>query len=723
MSKTIILTVIISLGFAIKVKAQTNDSLKVNTLQEVIVTSERKALDRSSETASKLPLKNIENPQVVNTVNHLVIRQQGITNFPDILRNIPGVTRSWASVSPYYSSRGFNVRNYIRNGMTSYAASDVDPANIEQVDMVKGPVGTLFGSSSVSFGGLINRVTKRPFGEKKIVVIYQFGSYDFSRFTVDINTPLNQEKTALFRLNLSHTSDDSFQDAGFLKSTFIAPSLSYKINDNLSLSMEAEIYEREGTSQPQFSPSGPRQNGNTRIWASTPEQLKIDYKKSFSNNSITLANPARNFYGRVDYRLSDQWKMETNFINTYTSNGGNYLTFGIKPGDSILQRIISKMPPSRITTIQLQQNFIGDFKIGSVRNRLVAGVDYYRISNQIESNALNGRGGRPVFDELSISGSNSNYNQINPRLIDDKLAGLNSTSLKSAQNIFGIYFSVVINPIERLSLMLSARFDRFMSDGSTNIVTQVTNGKYNQSSFSPKIGVVYEIIEDQFSVFANYNNGFQNVSPVTQPDGTVSIFKPQYANQSEFGFKSDLLKNKLTATVSYYDIQVTNTLRADENDPTFTVQEGDQYSKGVELDLISSPFEGLFLKAGFAYNDSKYTNAEKAVDGRRPINSGSKNAINWYASYTLGHGKLEGLGVGFGGNYNGKSYIINNTTSGEFFINDYILLNANVFYDTPRFRFSVNAENLANTKYYFGGFGNFTPGMLRRLSASFIVKI
>jgi iron complex outermembrane recepter protein len=704
------------------INAQQKDSINTQNLQEVVITSERKALDTSSEIASKLLLKNIENPQVINSVNHLVIEQQGITNFPDILRNIPGIARSLASVSPYYTSRGFTVRNYIRNGMVSYATSDMDPVNIEQVDVVKGPVGTLFGSTSVSFGGMINRVTKKPFAERHITIDYQFGSYDLSRFTADVNIPLNKEKTALFRLNASHTNDGSFQDAGFLKSTFIAPSFQYQVNDRMTISLEAEIYEREGTSQSQFSPVGPIQSG-TSGWASTPKELNIDYKKSYSNNSIKLKDPARNFYGKIEYQLSDKWKMETNVVNGNTSNTGNYLTFGVKSGDAVIQRKISNYPTSKINTIQIQQNFIHDFKIGSVRNRLVTGIDYYRIANNSESNALSGRGGRPVFDELNISGSNDNYNDINPFLIEEMLSVYSSTSTKFVQNTVGVYISDVINPIERLSVMLSARLERYFNDGSTNITTGATSGNYNQNSFSPKLGVVYEILPKQLSVFANYNNGFQNVAPVTQPDGSVSVFKPQYANQSEFGIKTDLFKNKLTATLSYYDIRVKNTLRTDVDQPTYTVQQGNQYSKGVELDLVSSPIDGLFLKAGWAYNDSKYTDAAETVNGRRPVNSGAKNAVNWYASYTFGIPTLKGLGIGFGGNFNGKNYLINNTTNGLFYTNENTLFNANIFYDQPRYRFSINAENLGNKKYYYGGYGTFTPGMLRRVTASIILKI
>jgi len=92
MNKNILLFT--ALVLASKINAQEKDSLtSTQKLKEVVITAERKGLDLSSKAASKLSLRNIENLQVLNTVNHLVIEQQGITNFPDILRNIPGVTR------------------------------------------------------------------------------------------------------------------------------------------------------------------------------------------------------------------------------------------------------------------------------------------------------------------------------------------------------------------------------------------------------------------------------------------------------------------------------------------------------------------------------------------------------------------------------------------------------------------------------------------------------
>ncbi|HEX6426984.1 MAG TPA: TonB-dependent receptor, partial [Niastella sp.] len=63
-------------------------------------------------------------------------------------------------------------------------------------------------------------------------------------------------------------------------------------------------------------------------------------------------------------------------------------------------------------------------------------------------------------------------------------------------------------------------------------------------------------------------------------------FKAQQANQWEAGIKLDALNNKLNATLSYYDISVTNMLRDDPDNATFSLQDGTQISKGFEAEVI-----------------------------------------------------------------------------------------------------------------------------------------
>ncbi|EHQ31073.1 TonB-dependent receptor [Mucilaginibacter paludis] len=688
-------------------------------LSEVIIGSRRtRQRDKASSIAARLPLSNIENPQSINTVSNQVITEQGATDLNSIIKNIPGVVKAWSSVSAYYTSRGFNTRNYIRNGVSGYSTADPDIVNIEQLVAVKGPSGTLFGSTLASFGGVLNRITKKPFDTTHVEIAYQGGSYDLNRFTADINTPLNKDKTVLLRVNASQHYEGSFQDAGFLRSTFIAPSIFYKASDRLSFSLDAEFYNREGTSLPQITPVGPIQPGSTKIWASNPSQLPLDYKRYYGNNSVTLKDPARSFYGQVTYKISDQWTSQTNLTRTGTENTGNYLTFTLLKGDSALVRNVSNYPASLITISQIQQNFIGDFKLGKLRNRLVVGLEFYQNSSAFASNSLAGSGGRKAFDTLFVTRSMPNYELIGPANIANKLNGLAAIYSSSRVNTYAAYASDVINVTDRLSALLSLRVDRFNNKGTTNTTTNVTTGNYDQTAFAPKFGLVYQVVKDHVSLFGNYNNGFQNVAPATQPDGSVSAFKPQYANQLEGGLKAELAHDLLSATISYYNIKVENTLRPDVLRPTFTVQEGTQFSRGVEIDLFSRPVNGLLINAGLSYNDSKLTSANGTVNGLRPVNSGPDKTVNFYTSYILPFTSMQGLGVGFGGNYYSRNLIVNNTTNGQFYLNSYALFNGAIFYNRPRYRFAINADNLGDKQYYNGGFGTITPGMLRRYMAT-----
>lgn len=689
-------------------------------LQEVTVLERpARARDKASAYAARLPIANLENPQVLNTVPNQVIVEQAAVDLTTITRNLPGVSKAWASASTYYSSRGFNTRNYYRNGVASYVTADLDPVNIEQLVAIKGPVGTLFGGPLVSFGGLLNRITKRPFDSTRVELSYQGGSYDLSRFTADVNTPLTRDKRLLLRLTAAQHYEGSFQDAGFGRGTFVAPNLLYKVSDRLTISLDAEFYAKELTSAPQITPLGPVQAGTTRRGAGSPTQLRLDYRRAYSNNTVTLQDPNKSVYAQVNYKLSAQWTSQSNLVRSQAENTGNYLTFGLLRGDTTLTRTVTQYPTSLFTVTQLQQNFIGDFHLGPVRNRLVVGLDYYRNSSSFSSNALNGRGGRRVFDTLAVTRAMPRYGLISPATITAKLGTLVPTYSTSSQATYGAYVSDVVNVTDQLSALLSLRVDRFVSAGTANLATGVTTGDYQQTALSPKLGLVYEVLPGRVSVFGNYTHGFQNV---TGTDVNNQQFKPQYGKQLEGGVKAELKRDVLSATLSYYDIRVDNTLRTDVANPGFSIQDGTQFSRGVEVDVQARPVAGLLVLAGFTTNDSRLTSADATVAERRPVTAGPGRTANFWASYSLPAQALRGLGAGFGGNYVGESLLLNSTTAGQFTLPAYTLLNAAVFYNHPRFRLAANLDNLANREYYTGGFGTYTPGILRRFIGTFTLK-
>jgi iron complex outermembrane receptor protein len=205
---------------------------------------------------------------------------------------------------------------------------------------------------------------------------------------------------------------------------------------------------------------------------------------------------------------------------------------------------------------------------------------------------------------------------------------------------------------------------------------------------------VYEMLPKRLSVFGSYLNGFFNRAG---SDSNGNSFRPEQANQVEGGVKGDVFNHRLVGTVSYYDIRVKNVLRTDPTNVNYQIQNGTQQSRGVELELTANPFSGLNLVAGYAYNDSEYTNSDAAVQGLRPALSGPARTLNFWASYRLSKGNLGGLGFGFGGNAGSLSYQTNTQTA-KVIIPAYTVLDATVFYDQPKYRLGFKVDNLTSEK-------------------------
>src|SRR5690606_12685949 len=198
------------------------------------------------------------------------------------------------------------------------------------------------------------------------------GSYGLNQVTGDFNTALDKENNIYFRLNTSYATEQSFQDAGFRKSFFIAPSLSYKVNNRLSFSFYGEITQAEQT-----NPTFLFLNRSAPSVATNLDELGYNNKLSFTSNDLSLANPTQNYRVEMDYKLSDNWQSQTLLSKSTTSTKGYYtylFDFGGNP-EITFSRYLNKQNANTQTT-DVQQNFIGDFDVLGMRNRMVIGIDY-----------------------------------------------------------------------------------------------------------------------------------------------------------------------------------------------------------------------------------------------------------------------------------------------------------------------------------------------------------
>jgi len=705
-------------------------------LNEVEVNGKKvnKFVTRKSETVAKLPLNNLENPQVYTTITKSLFNEQITTDLTDVLKNTPGILKMQGSIgrsgdgAVYYNLRGFPTRISMIDGIAGQTNGDIDPANIEKIEVIKGPSGTLYGGSLTTFGGLINVITKKPIDTLGGEIGYTTGNYNLNRLTADIYGPLNKDKNLLFRINAAYHKRSGFQDAGFRKSTFIAPVITYRLNEKLDLSLNAEFYDYEGT-----NPSIVFLHRTRKYIATTPQELNYDWSRSFTSNDITLKAPATNIHGQLNYKISDNWTSQTSIARNTRKTDGMYQYQFIRgaTSDDLVERNVQLQNYEGASTA-IQQNFNGDFKLAGMRHRIVAGLDYLNQTTYNNNSAI------VKFDTVSaISGIlPAKYGTLTRAKAEAKIAAITGVGTAGAviknynsSNIYSIYASDAVNLTDQLLAMLSLRIDRFQSLGTMNLATntQQANSKYTQTAISPKLGLVYQIVKEKISLFGNYMNGFSNVAPVSQPLSDVSgTFKPQQANQFEGGAKMDIFSNRLSFTASYYNIKVKDvtrdqTIRVDGKDYNIIVQDGTQVSKGVELELIANPLTGLNIIAGYAYNDSKLIRSTKELEGRRPASAGPSNLVNFWASYVQPDGQFKGLGIGFGGNYAGKYLSGNSLTTGVFTFPAYTLLNSTIFYDARSCRIGLKVDNLTD-ELYFTGQGVLSAQMPRLVSANVTLK-
>lgn len=689
--------------------------LSQKQLSEVTVTSGRNRFAKTqSNDVAKMPLKNLENPQVYTTVTRALMDDQLNVVYSDALKNVPGVIMQLENnnAGGTVTSRGFTTQSFMRNGVPGIiGGGTLDPANIESIEAIKGPSGALYGGGQVSFGGLFNRVTKKPLDSFQTRIGYTGGGFGLSRIEADVNTPLDKEHRLLARLNLAQYAEGSFQDAGFKKYYFVAPVVTYQLSDKTKLTVEAEFKRERGNAFYRMFI-----DGNYTTGVRSPKDVKIDWNKRFMPDDLVTTTNTANFFAELQHKFSDNWQSRATYTYLSSQASGSSGYSSMKAGNDSLIRYVGYAEYNNAYASDFQYNLNGDFKIGQLRNRLLIGSDIYLQATRASSP------GTIAFDVISASKPGTAYTYLSQANLMDKLKGVSSARTKATQNMYGVYAQDVLNVTEQLIVLAGVRVDYFDNGGTKNITRDTTTGKYNQTTISPKFGVVYQIIPDQVSLFGNYSNGFQNIAPVVQTDdGTISTFKPSQANQWEGGVKWGLDNGKLAGSLSYYSIRVTDITRNDLPDrPAHVVQNGTQYSKGIEGEVTAMPLRGLQIMAGYAYNDSKITKSTPALDGFRPSSAGPKNLANLWVSYHIATGSLKGLGAGIGGSYASEN-IVNVSTAALYTLPSYTILNASVSYEQSRYRLIIKADNLTNEQYWVG-WSTTIPQMPFRLSAAAYLK-
>jgi len=667
-------------------------TLKENSqeLQEVMITAERlnQFAQKETEYVARIPLKNIENPQSYSVVSGALMREQIVTDIVSSLKSVTGgapIKSNDGNATMYL--RGFRSDAYVRNGMISFARIPVDPANLERVEVIKGPSATLFGSdiqNISTYGGVVNRITKEAKKEEFIEIGYTTGSYDLSRFTLDYNKAVNQDNTLLFRLNTAVHSENSFQDQGFQRNFLIAPSFSYQVNDKLTLGINAEYYQTRRTLD--FARGLSRASTAT---ASNFSELNTDYFISYNSNDMAADMRFLTLQATVDYEINENWTSKTSLTTSTLNVEANYSRIEIVDDNTISRRYIQFAPRVAGTT-HIQQDFVAKHEFGSFENKLLVGGSFFQFYDDQQRVLFRG----PFIEYDQVDLNSGVIPAISKPVWDTLVADLPVTQTINRERIYAIYITDVLSISQKVNLLLAIRYEEYQLDDTRSNGVLGENG-YIQNAFSPKLGISITPFDEKLSVFANYMNGFSNNSPEVNANGEIQTFDPEQANQWEVGAKINLFDGKVLSTISYYDIRINNALRTDANG--FTIQDGERTSSGFEIDIITNPVKGLNLVAGYTVNNSELVRVtDEALQGNRPAFA-PETMWNFWLSYRFIGGNIDGLGIGFGGNYVSQVF---NSDANNFSAPEYTVFDATIFYEQPKYRLSIKVDNLSDERYW-----------------------
>ncbi|NKB17846.1 MAG: TonB-dependent receptor, partial [Pseudanabaena sp. CRU_2_10] len=449
---------------------------------EVVVTGEQQRYrvpNATTATKTDTPLRDI--PANIQVIPRQLLQDQGAIRINEAVRNVSGVnfSTSFGNRQSQFNVRGFDASQF-RNGFLESSSSsffnkrtESETADLEQIEVLKGPASVLFGLGDP--GGIINLVPKKPLFNPFYEASFTAGSYSFYRPTIDLTGPLNADNTAAYRLNLAYESAGSFRDFVNTERFFIAPTLTWKISPNTSLSIEASYLQDQRT----FDRGTIVLNGSDR-----PADLPFNRAFFDPANSVATFDETR-VYFYLDHKFDENltWRSAFRFTKSFESalTGGGSQADELLPDNRTLT-ISNSLGDQYYETYTFQNDLTWKFNTGSVAHTLLFGLELAKQTGLFSRNALATGGLLDIF--------NPDYNAIRYTEFTNQpeFDGI------SESRIFGIYLQDQIALFDNLKLIIGGRFDTYTNTQSYQDPT--FNSDAEAQAFSPRLGIVYQPTKD-----------------------------------------------------------------------------------------------------------------------------------------------------------------------------------------------------------------------------------
>lgn len=640
-------------------------STQDNDTIELLVTGEQdgyRVPNATTATRTDTPLRDI--PGSIQVIPRRILEDQKTTRLQDALENVSGVRKEGNYGGT--SAGGYNIRGFAQDGNFRNGFSDndfyslVDPANIERIEVLKGPASVLFGQAEP--GGIINVVTKQPLGTPDYSAEFNLGNYGFYRSSFDLSGPLTDDDVLLYRLNLAYQNSGSFRDYNFLERVFVAPVVTWNISDRTSLTFDLE-YQNNNYLFDRGLPS----LGNRP--APIPISRLIGLPHVYDDSTFRIGY-------RFEHEFSQDWQLRNAFSFVSGKSSGTYAYGGYELIDDQFAPIYVSRDEFTRDIYTLQTELVGRFNTGSIVHQPLIGVELRRnVWNYTSFD---------VADPILLDIFDPNYDIELPATPDES-----TFAYTTRRDTLGIYIQDQITFADNFKVLLGGRFDAFYRRDDFGTLEEES-----LTAFTPRVGIVYQPIQP-ISLYASYTQSFQPDRFFGRSAATNEPFEPTEGTQYEVGIKADI-SEQIAATLAAFEITKSNVLTPDPNDPDISIQVGEQRSRGIELDIGGEILPGWNIIASYTYTDAITSKDNNIPVGNQLINV-PEHAASLWTTYELQSGDLKGLGFGLGLYYVGDRFADLENTS---VLPSYFRTDSAVYYRQDNWRLALNFRNLFNETYY-----------------------
>ncbi len=627
-------------------------------------------------------------PMNVTILNQEFLEDTLARSTEDVLEFVPGFVPT--SNNDEWVVRGFaNGNTKFLNGFPQQdSIGKVSIANIERVEVLKGPAAVLYGQGG--FAATVNRVTKRPKPKQATTLRASYGPLESMRFDVDNTGPIGREGSPFtYRLNAVWDDGEYYRGISHDEKT-IAPAFAWQIARNTRLSLEyLRVKETDGGGvwrQPMFrgDPHGfllgdgtYLEYGDNKQAYAAPGDIR-EWKRGFG-----MADLQHAFNRSLQLRVQFAYDTKDQYYNELQPEQGSLTLLK----DAVLMPRRWRIRTQDVENLRSRNELLAQFATGPARHRALLGFGWDRSDGEIwNRDGIWNRGG------LAANAANLNlrwpagnvgnrFNQypnvtLAEFLADPRRAGFNPNMVLPVNVLDPAASPAVAAASDRPPLPLGNRNqdltenteyyladvvsfaeERFFLTGGlrhTRTDDQRVNGHTgavvrddNAKSTTFSAGLVYHFnAEKTLTAYANANSSFIPEFR-RQPDGTT--LDPEEGNQKELGLRFSLVDNRVQGLVSVYEILQQNVAQPDptRTDDDWFIQIDGIRSRGFEFNLNARFTDSWSVMGGYAYNDSR--------DQRTGVRSmyAPYHMITAFNKYSFRRGVLRGLDVSLGSIYIG----------------------------------------------------------------------